>query len=691
MGQTFHSDRSVKLAEIDASAFDVANGIPQLDASVFLKLAQIIGNVPSLDANGKLVLTGASQIGTKATDLAALWDKTTKIVKADIDSGEFDVANKIPALDASIFLLLSQVVGNVPSLDANGKLVLTGTSQIGTKATDLAALWDKTTKIVKADIDSGEFDVANKIPALDASIFLLLSQVVGNVPSLDANGKLVLTGTSQIGTKATDLAALWDKTTKIVKADIASGEFNVASKIPALDASVFLLLSQVVGNVPSLDANGKLVLTGSSQIGTKATDLAALWDKTTKLVKADIASAEFNVADKLLQLNASAKCPQAQMPDVFTGLLQELRLRDSMQNIFGGKYNVSVLDLTSTDADLKGFYGGVTDGRYIYCIPNNNGSPSGKIARIDINDFSSVTVLDLTSTDADLKGFAGGATDGTYLYLVPNNNGVPFGKIARVLLSDFSTVTVLDATTIHANLKGFVGCAIDADWLYLIPNNSGVPSGMFARIKLSDFATIGVMDMSMYYGSLKGFKGAVLNGKYLYLIPNNTGSISGTIGRLELDDIITPSILDLTTTDADLKGFIGGVSDGKYLYCIPDNNGVPFGKVARVLLSDFTTVSVLDLTATDANLKGFFGGVIDGKYLYLFPNDNGSPFGKIARIDLDDFSTVSVFNITSKDADLKGFRGGVTDGRYLYAIPDNNGAIFGKVARIAIRNFGNKF
>ena len=193
----------------------------------------------------------------------------------------FNAANKLPLLDANAYLLLAQIIGNVPSIDSNGKLVLTGTSQIGTKATDLAALWDKSTKILKADIDSGEFNVASKIPALDASVFLLLSQVVGNVPSLDATGKLVLTGTSQIGTKATDLAALWDKTTKILKADIDSGEFDVASKIPLLDASVFLKLAQIVGNVPSLDANGKLILTGSSQIGTKTADLAELWTKGT--------------------------------------------------------------------------------------------------------------------------------------------------------------------------------------------------------------------------------------------------------------------------------------------------------------------------------------------------------------------------------------------------------------------------
>lgn len=208
-------------------------------------------------------------------------DKKEWLVMEHIVTSELNAANKLTMLDASGYLLLAQIVGNVPSLDTAGKLILTGTSQIGTKATDLAALWDKTTKIVKADIDSGEFNVANKIPALDASVFLVLSQIVGNVPSLDANGKLILTGSSQIGTKATDLAELWDKTTKIVKADIDSGEFNVASKIPALDASVYLALSQVVGNVPSLDATGKLVLTGSSQIGTKTADLAELWSKST--------------------------------------------------------------------------------------------------------------------------------------------------------------------------------------------------------------------------------------------------------------------------------------------------------------------------------------------------------------------------------------------------------------------------
>jgi hypothetical protein len=94
-----------------------------------------------------------------------------------------------------------------------------------------------------------------------------------------------------------------------------------------------------------------------------------------------------------------------------------------------------VLDLTTTDAALKGFYGGFTDGRYGYFVPWDNGAYFGKVARVDLNDFSTVSVLDLTTTDAALKGFVGGFTDGRYGYFVPYDNGARFGKVARIQVS----------------------------------------------------------------------------------------------------------------------------------------------------------------------------------------------------------------------------------------------------------------
>jgi hypothetical protein len=44
-----------------------------------LTLAETLSAIPSLDGNGKLILTGASQIGTKTANLTELWTKGTLI------------------------------------------------------------------------------------------------------------------------------------------------------------------------------------------------------------------------------------------------------------------------------------------------------------------------------------------------------------------------------------------------------------------------------------------------------------------------------------------------------------------------------------------------------------------------------------------------------------------------------------
>jgi len=92
---------------------------------------------------------------------------------------------------------------------------------------------------------------------------------------------------------------------------------------------------------------------------------------------------------------------------------------------------VQVLDLTSTDGDLKGFNGGFASGGYGYFVPGKNPNPFGKVARVDLDTFSQVQVLDLTATDADLKGFYGGFASSGHGFVVPYFNGAYFGKVAR--------------------------------------------------------------------------------------------------------------------------------------------------------------------------------------------------------------------------------------------------------------------
>lgn len=149
---------------------------------------------------------------------------------------------------------------------------------------------------------------------------------------------------------------------------------------------------------------------------------------------------------------------------------------------------IAVLDLSLTDADLKGFHGSFTDGRYGYFVPFYiNSTAYGKVARVDLNDFRTVSVLDLALTDSNLKGFYGGFTDGKYGYFVPSSSAIstPSGKIARVDLNDFSTVSVLDLTLTDSDLKGFHGGFTDGKYGYFVPNNNGAYFGKVARIYLS--------------------------------------------------------------------------------------------------------------------------------------------------------------------------------------------------------------
>ena len=77
---------------------------------------------------------------------------------------------------------------------------------------------------------------------------------------------------------------------------------------------------------------------------------------------------------------------------------------------------------------FKGFFGTVFDGRYVYLVPGNNGTPNGFVTRYDTTAaFGSTTswqTFDVASTNSGAVGFAGGGFDGRYVYLVPGDGTV---------------------------------------------------------------------------------------------------------------------------------------------------------------------------------------------------------------------------------------------------------------------------
>jgi len=205
------------------------------------------------------------------------------------------------------------------------------------------------------------------------------------------------------------------------------------------------------------------------------------------------------------------------------------------------------LDLTATDTRYTGgFAGGFSDGTYGYLVPSIHALDYfGDIVRFDLQDFSTVDVLDLTLTDADLKGFEGGFIDGTHGYVVPCYNGAAsFGKVARFKLDGFGSVEVLDLASTDADLAGFVGGFADATHGYVVPNvNSIGYSGKLARFSLDDFSTVDVLDLTLTHADLTGFCGGFTDGFHGYALPwVYAGGTSGKVARF--------SVLTTTSTTA---------------------------------------------------------------------------------------------------------------------------------------------
>jgi hypothetical protein len=148
---------------------------------------------------------------------------------------------------------------------------------------------------------------------------------------------------------------------------------------------------------------------------------------------------------------------------------------------------VTVLDLTTFDPSLTGFSGAFTDGRYGYLIPylSAPGVPAGRLVRIDLADFteSGVTVLDLTSVSAALKGFVGGFTDGRYAWLAPHTGTTA----ARIDLANFtpSGVTAVDLAAFDHAATKFASAFTNGRFGVLVPTVESVGFGTkLMRIQL---------------------------------------------------------------------------------------------------------------------------------------------------------------------------------------------------------------
>jgi hypothetical protein len=285
--------------------------------------------------------------------------------------------------------------------------------------------------------------------------------------------------------------------------------------------------------------------------------------------------------------------------------------RYDTQGTFGDSAAWETFDVSTVNASAKGFVTAAFDGRYLYLTPHYNGAYHGFAARYDTQAaFATPTsweIFDISTVNANAKGFLGSAFDGRYVYYAPYDNGVAVhGNVARFdtqAAGGFSAKaswSTFNVATLNGNLVGFYAMAFDGRYLYLGQHYNGalaIPAygGFMARYDTqASFTTAGswsAFNAAALNGSAVGFVGAAFDGQYVYMVPfaNAANSFHGITVRFDttkttaFNQTTSWEMFNIAGLNANAKGYHSAGFDGRYLYYAPQDDAAatPFGIVAR--------------------------------------------------------------------------------------------------------------
>ena len=193
----------------------------------------------------------------------------------------------------------------------------------------------------------------------------------------------------------------------------------------------------------------------------------------------------------------------------------------------------------------RGYFGAVTDGRYVYFVPEQHGeagSPThGVVLRLDshgdFRDPDSFQAYDAGCTEGlDTRGFYGGVFDGRFVYFVPRQLGME--RYHSHLLRLDSQGEFDDPSSWAAHDMGpsqsQQSAAFDGRYIYFCPGFTGDPRredeycGHVQRYDTqADFhdpASYAAVDITAFLGPQAAcFDGAAFDGRYVYLVPLYNG------------------------------------------------------------------------------------------------------------------------------------------------------------------------
>jgi hypothetical protein len=321
---------------------------------------------------------------------------------------------------------------------------------------------------------------------------------------------------------------------------------------------------------------------------------------------------------------------------------------------------IDTFDLTTLDADAKGFSRGISDGQYLYLVPYLNAAGSGtflsQAVRYDttmaLDDPDAYVVFDLTTLDTDAKGFAAGACDGRYVYMAGNRTGLGgfFGGTASLLLRydtesglDFDDPAAwesFDAAGLGTPLYGFQAAISHEQYVYFLGAYSSGGTG--ASYLLRYDTTQDFTDSAAYTVSpdLYGWSSSTVRQIFAAVMADDVLLMSGRNGSSVSYVVSYDTTASFTSTGSyayyDLQPTVlggthhtyrGMATDGTSVYLAPTDQGS-----ASVLsavrydpsqaLDDPAAYTVMDLWADLDLQSGFYAAVSDGTTLWYAPNRN---------------------------------------------------------------------
>lgn len=208
-------------------------------------------------------------------------------------------------------------------------------------------------------------------------------------------------------------------------------------------------------------------------------------------------------------------------------------------------------DVSKLDSRATAFSGGVFDGRHVYLVPFVNSEPRGLIPRYDTQaDFETAAawqLYDIATLNAGLKGFAGGMFDGRFVYLVPNHDSTDWtGLVPRYdTKAPFTTPsswTWFDMTTLDPRARGFTRAGFDGRNVYFAPVFDGTAfSGLVVRYDsqspFSAKTSWSTYDLRARDPSAVGFAGTVFDGRFMYMVPG----LGSTVARFDAKSPPSPN------------------------------------------------------------------------------------------------------------------------------------------------------